>query len=67
MRLDARKTIALVVIGLYGIVILAFLAKTLLNSRCDFDQFVDAMTKSSFLLGPVGFVMGYYFPKAGEK
>lgn len=62
-----KSIIALLVIGLYVIVTLTILIFTLRQPGGDVPMFFDRMSNANFLLGPVGFVIGYYFRQEERK
>ncbi|GBL00741.1 hypothetical protein VH1709_contig00050-0058 [Vibrio harveyi] len=66
MEEKARTTIALSIVGLYATVVLVMLVWSLFHTDGDISAFFENLNKANFLLGPVGFVMGYYF-KNGES
>ena len=61
MENKTRTTIALSIVGLYAIVVLTMLFWSLFHPDGDISSFFENLNKANFLLGPVGFVMGYYF------
>lgn len=61
MEGKTRTVIALSIVGLYAIVILSMLFWSLFTTEGDISGFFEHLNKANFLLGPVGFVMGYYF------
>lgn len=63
MKNGIRSTIALSIIFLYIIVTIVLLAYNLFSSSGDMYHFFDQMGKANFLLGPVGFIIGFYFGK----
>jgi hypothetical protein len=67
MDSKTRTIIALSIIGLYIGVVIALMAWNMLSSSGDMGIFFDHLNKANFLLGPVGFVMGYYFKKDKEE
>ncbi|MDN3521151.1 hypothetical protein [Halomonas ramblicola] len=67
MDAKTRNIIALLVIGLYLIVVLSLLVWNMVSEAGDMGLFFDHLNKANFLLGPVGFVMGYYFKKDKEE
>lgn len=54
-----RFILAIVIVGLYALVVVALLCWNL--ARGTPQLFVDDMLKSGNLIGPVGFVVGFYF------
>lgn len=64
MDARTRTVIALSIVGLYVTVVLVLLVWSLMSKAGDIGQFFDFLNKANFLLGPVGFVMGYYFKKS---
>jgi hypothetical protein len=65
MEKTTRAVIALSVVGLYLVVVLTLLVWNIMSPGGDMGLFFDYLNRANFLLGPVGFVMGYYFK--GEK
>lgn len=61
-----RTIIALSVVGLYLFVVLSLLFWSMFSEAGDMGMFFDHLNRANFLLGPVGFVMGYYF-KMGDE
>lgn len=61
-----RTVIAVSIVGLYFIVVLTLLVWAMVSESGDLNQFFDLLNKANFLLGPVGFVMGYYFKNDKE-
>ncbi|MGP5309250.1 hypothetical protein [Vreelandella alkaliphila] len=66
MENKTRTTIALSIVGLYATVVLVMLFWSLFHHEGDISAFFENLNKANFLLGPVGFVMGYYFKNGGE-
>lgn len=66
MEQNTRRTIALSIVGLYATVVLALLSWSLFHPDGDISAFFEHLNKANFLLGPVGFVMGYYFKNSSE-
>ena len=60
---STRTIIALSIVGLYLVVVLTLMIWNLTSEVGDISMFFDQLNKANFLLGPVGFVMGYYFKK----
>lgn len=58
-----RTLIAILIVGLYVTVVLTLLVWAMISESGDLNLFFDLLNKANFLLGPVGFVMGYYFKK----
>jgi hypothetical protein len=56
-----RTIIAFLIVGLYIVVTLTLLFWNIFSEAGDVGLFFNQMGKANFLLGPVGFVMGYYF------
>ena len=67
MEAKTRSIIALSVVGLYLIVVLTLLGWTMASTAGDMGLFFEHLNRANFLLGPVGFVMGYYFKKDKEE
>lgn len=65
--MDVKKIIALSIIGLYVFVTIVILFWNILGEAGDMGHFFDQMGKANFLLGPVGFVIGYYFRKEKDS
>lgn len=61
--MQVKSIISLAVIGLYVLVTITLLIWNIRGEAGDMGLFFDQMSKANFLLGPVGFVMGYYFRK----
>ncbi len=61
-----RELIAIVIVGLYAIVLLSILCWSLFGDG-DPGMFFEYMGKANFLLGPVGFVLGYYFKVEAQQ
>ncbi len=66
-KMKAREVLAYSVVGLYIVVTLTLLISNVASEAGDMGLFFDQMSKANFLLGPVGFVMGYYFKKEKEE
>jgi len=60
-----RTFIAAAIVSLYVVVVCTLLVWSMFSQAGDIGLFFDYLNKANFLLGPVGFVMGYYF-KNGE-
>lgn len=67
MDAKTRSIIALSVVGLYLTVVLVLLVWNMVSDAGDMGLFFDHLNKANFLLGPVGFVMGYYFKQDKEE
>lgn len=67
MENKTRTTIALSIVGLYSTVVLTMLFWSLFHPDGDISAFFENLNKANFLLGPVGFVMGYYFKNTKEE
>ena len=67
MDAKTRSIIALTIVGLYLVVVLTLLVWNIVSDAGDMGLFFDHLNKANFLLGPVGFVMGYYFKKDKEE
>ena len=67
MEEKTRTIVALSIVGLYLIVVLTMLGWSLFHQEGDISAFFDNLNKANFLLGPVGFVMGYYFKDGTGK
>ncbi len=67
MENKTRAIIALSVVGLYIVVVLTLLVWNMKSPGGDMGRFFDYLNRANFLLGPVGFVMGYYFKGENEK
>lgn len=67
MDAKTRTLIALSIVWLYIVVVITLLAWSMLSEAGDIGLFFDYLNKANFLLGPVGFVMGYYFKKEGTS
>jgi hypothetical protein len=65
--MQIKNILALAIVGLYIIVTLILLVWNMTSAAGDIGMFFDQMSKANFLLGPVGFVLGYYFKKEKEK
>lgn len=63
---QTRTIIALSIVGLYLVVVLTLMVWNLNSKNGDISMFFEQINKANFLLGPVGFVMGYYFKKDSE-
>ena len=61
MQKNTRTIIAISIIGLYLTVVLTMLFWSLFHKDGDITAFFENLNKANFLLGPVGFIMGYYF------
>ncbi|MFT5520131.1 MAG: hypothetical protein ACI9IA_000719 [Enterobacterales bacterium] len=66
MEDKTRTTIALSIVGLYATVVLVMLFWSLFHPDGDVGAFFEHLNKANFLLGPVGFVMGYYFKNVND-
>lgn len=66
MENKTRTAIALSIVGLYITVVLVMLFWSLFHPDGDISAFFENLNKANFLLGPVGFVMGYYFKDSDE-
>ena len=66
MDAKTRTAIALSIVGLYVTVVLVLLGWALTSEKGDIGQFFEFLNKANFLLGPVGFVMGYYFKNSEQ-
>lgn len=67
MDAKTRSIIALSIVSLYILVVLTLLVWNMVSQAGDMGLFFDHLNKANFLLGPVGFVMGYYFRKDKEE
>ena len=67
MEEKTRTIIALFIVGLYVAVVLIMLSWSLFHQEGDIAAFFENLNKANFLLGPVGFVMGYYFKNGGNE
>ena len=67
MENRTRTTVALLIVGLYLVVVLTMLFWSLFHHDGDIAAFFENLNKANFLLGPVGFVMGYYFKGSDEN
>ena len=56
-----RTIISVSIVGLYIVVVLTLLVWSMVSESGDLNHFFDLLNKANFLLGPVGFIMGYYF------
>jgi len=66
MDAKTRTIVALSIVGLYLVVVLSMLYWSLFSEAGDISGFFEHLNKANFLLGPVGFVMGYYFKSGIE-
>lgn len=60
-----RSVIAVMVVGLYVVATLTILVWCVWAK--DVGAFMEQMAAANFLLGPVGFVLGYYFAQPGDN
>jgi hypothetical protein len=61
--MKVRNFLAFSIVGLYILVTLVLLGWNMFSEAGDMGSFFDQMGKANFLLGPVGFVIGYYFKR----
>ena len=63
---SAAPWMAFTIVGLYAVVVLSLLGWGLFSKHGDPGLFFKYMAQANFLLGPVGFVLGYYFKKEAQ-